>query len=291
MTDATLYPSVFGERHETELNLVALDAFTAFCRFADSFPMLSEERETALAKKLRDEADAEAARELVTSHLRLVARIAREHKGYGLPPEDLAQEGTVGLMKAVRRFDPERGARLAAYAVLWIKAEIQEYIQENWRLVKLASTKGLKKLFFGLQKTRAALGIESPGKGTALLAERLGVREDEVSEAESWFEGGELSTDLRVEDGACLGDVLADPSPSPEQVYETKRETEETEKGVNSALALLSERERLVVASRIMAEKKKSLAEIGEEIGVSQERVRQIEAGALKKMREALSNN
>jgi RNA polymerase sigma-32 factor len=255
--------------------------------------MLSAEDEHDLAVRLRDHQDLEAARSLVMSHLRFVVRIARGYNGYGLPQHDLIQEGTVGLMKAVRRFDPEMGVRLVSFAVHWIKAEIHEYILRNWRIVKVATTKAQRKLFFNLRSAKKRLGWFSQQEVNE-VAEDLGVKPETVLEMESRlanydvaFDGVDNADDdvPNAAPAAYLPDLRHEPSTLLERADSAAAQRDE----LYSALETLDARSRDILQRRWLNDGKETLHELADEYGVSAERIRQIEAAALKKLRQSLA--
>ncbi|MFO7578594.1 MAG: RNA polymerase sigma factor RpoH [Nitrosomonas halophila] len=255
---------------------------------ANNFPILSREEETSLAKRMREEGDITAAHQLVLSHLRVVIAIARGYLGYGLPHADLIQEGNVGLMKAVRRFDPERGVRLISFAIHWIKAEIHEFIMRNWRLVKIATTKHQRKLFFNLRSMKKSLDTMSQAEVTA-VAEQLGVKAEEVIEMETRFSGRDISLEPLSdnEDEVCASPItyLTDGS-DPSKVLEQEELEQITHARLKDSLEHLDARSRRIIEARWLREEKSAtLHELADELGVSAERVRQIEAKAMQKMR------
>ena len=266
----------------------------AYVSAAFQLPMLSAEEEHALALRLRERNDLAAARALVLSHLRFVVRIARGYSGYGLPQNDLIQEGTVGLMKAVKRFDPDMGVRLVSFAVHWIKAEIHEYILRNWRIVKIATTKAQRKLFFNLRSSKKRLGWFSRQE-IEDVAEDLGVKPETVVEMESRLANYDVSYDASPEDGdddgaplapaAYLPDLRHEPSAMLERL--DSRESERDQ--LYAALDALDSRSRDIVQRRWLGDGKETLHELAAEYGVSAERIRQIEAAAMKKLRAALA--
>jgi RNA polymerase sigma-32 factor len=268
----------------------------AYIQAANRFPMLSEAEETALAKRFRDEGDVEAARELVLSHLRLVVSIARGYMGYGLPHADLIQEGNIGLMKAVKRFDPERGVRLVSFAIHWVKAEIHEYILKNWRLVKVATTKAQRKLFFNLRSLKNSFeGVEtlSPSQVTQ-VATQLGVKPEEVVEMETRMSGGrEIALEGNTDDGEDAYapiDYLADSRYEPGTVMEQRQLAHLQGDGLSGALEALDPRSRRIIEARWLHDgEAATLHELAAEFGVSAERIRQIETKALQKMRGVLA--
>lgn len=256
------------------------------------FPILSQEEEVRLARSLRDEGSINAARQLVLSHLRLVVAIARGYNGYGLPQADLIQEGNIGLMKAVKRFDPERGVRLVSFAVHWIKAEIHEFILRNWRLVKIATTKAQRKLFFNLRSMKQVLNTLNPEEVDA-VAQKLGVKADEVVEMETRFSGRDISLEPLSEDD---DDEIFSPiayltdGSEPSDVLEAKQTDRLRGEGLEQALESLDSRSRHIIEARWLREKGgATLHELADELGVSAERVRQIEAKAMQKMRTAMA--
>lgn len=269
--------------------LPSLRDLRSYVREVNGFPMLSAEREEHCVRALRELGSIEAAKELVLSHLRLVAKIAREHAGYGLPQEDLIQEGNVGLMLAVKKFEPSHGVRLAAYASVWIRSEIQEYVLSNWRMVKIGSAKGLRKLFFNLRRLQEELhGLPRLRQKTEIAA-LLRVEEDEVESAVQWFAGGEarLVEPEADQEGHGAAPVLPAPEASrPDRAAEEREREWKLPQKIKLAMDALDPREREVVGARHPASGKAStLGELACRLGVSIERVRQIEAAALKKMR------
>lgn len=268
----------------------------AYIQAASRVPMLAEEEEIQLARRFRDEEDLEAARQLVLSHLRLVISIARGYLGYGLPHADLIQEGNVGLMKAVKRFDPERGVRLVSFAIHWIKAEIHEYILKNWRLVKVATTKAQRKLFFNLRSLKNNFeGNHSLSpEQTTEIAEQLGVKPEEVQEMETRMTGRDLALDREQddhEDSFAPIDYLADSHYEPTQIIEGKEYARLQDEGLRTALENLDTRSRRIIEARWLAEgETATLHDLAAEFQVSAERIRQIEVKALQKMRGLLAS-
>lgn len=260
-----------------------------YIQSANRFPILSQEEETRLARRLRDEDDINAARQLVLSHLRVVVSIARGYKGYGLPQADLIQEGNIGLMKAVKRYDPERGVRLVSFAVHWIKAEINEFILRNWRLVKIAATKAQRKLFFNLRSMKQSLDTMNPKEVTA-VAKQLGVKAEEVVEMETRFSGRDISIEPLSQDNdeTCSYSPIAylTNGDEPSKVLETQQNSQLRGKGLEHALANLDTRSRRIIEARWLREKGTvTLHKLADELGVSAERIRQIEVKAMQKMR------
>lgn len=270
----------------------ALGTIDAYISSVNRLPVLSAERETELGRRLRDQEDLGAARELILSHLRLVVSVARQYLGYGLPHADLIQEGNVGLMKAVKRFDPERGVRLVSFAVHWIKAEIHEYIIRNWRLVKVATTKAQRKLFFNLRSMRPDGQTLDPEK-VDHIARELNVRREDVSEMEVRLSGRDMSLENQDDDDdsyAPIAYLSDDGRQEPTRVLERAARDELQSTGLNTALEALDARSRRIVEARwLQDDGGATLHELAQEFGVSAERIRQIEAAALKKMRGNLA--
>jgi RNA polymerase sigma-32 factor len=290
----------------------SLGNLDAYVSAIHRLPLLSAHEETELARTLRDKGDLQAAGRLVLSHLRLVVSISRQYMGYGLPQGDLIQEGNVGLMKAVKRFDPEQGVRLVSYAMHWIKAEIHEYILKNWRMVKLATTKAQRKLFFNLRSMKQGLkqgqseGLNGEGETfrntltpseVEHVARELGVKAEEVVEMETRMAGGDVALEPQTDDGeesyAPIA-YLADDTHEPTRAIEARHRDWLASDGIGSALGVLDARSRRIVEERWLKVNDDSsggmtLHELAAEYGVSAERIRQIEVAALKKMRKALA--
>jgi RNA polymerase sigma-32 factor len=270
---------------------ISAGSIEAYVQAVNRIPMLTAEREHALALRLHEHNDLEAARELVLSHLRLVVSVARGYLGYGLPHADLIQEGNIGLMKAVKRFDPSRNVRLVSFAIHWIKAEIHEYILRNWRLVKVATTKAQRKLFFNLRSMKQGLAPLSAGELGRVAAE-LKVKPEEVAEMESRLSGREVAFEADDGDDESYAPVhwlAADPESEPSRVLEAE-ETERLETaGLRAALATLDARSRRIVEARWLREKNPAtLHDLAAEFKVSAERIRQLEAKALEKMKKVM---
>jgi RNA polymerase sigma-32 factor len=263
----------------------------AYIQTVNRFPMLSAEEERRLALRWREHEDLDAARQLVLSHLRLVVAIARGYLGYGLPHGDLIQEGSIGLMKAVKRFDPDRNVRLVSFAIHWIKAEIHEYILRNWRLVKLATTKAQRKLFFNLRSMKKDLGPMS-GKDIERVADELRVKPEEVVEMETRLSGQDIAFEADQDDEEAYAPVhylAADRDAEPLAQLEAKEEASVGAAGLDEALKSLDARSRRIIESRWLREKNAlTLHDLAAEFKVSAERIRQIEAKALERMRKAL---
>ena len=265
----------------------------AYIRAVQQYPMLTEQEEQNLARRLRDEDDLDAARQLIVSHLRLVVSTARQYLGYGLPHADLIQEGNIGLMKAVKRFDPERGVRLVSFAMHWIKAEIHEYVLKNWRLVKVATTKAQRKLFFNLRSMKGNASHLDQAT-TQAIASQLNVSEADVREMDMRLTGRDIALDpgpdVSDEDSFAPIDYLADDSMEPTAVLEDRARDHLHSDGLQQALSKLDDRSRHIVQARWLADDGgATLQELADEYGVSAERVRQIEAKALKSLRTHLA--
>jgi RNA polymerase sigma-32 factor len=277
-------------RPSTELVLAGpVGSLDAYVERVSRIAVLTREEEAALARRLRSDGDLDAARQLVLSHLRFVVHIARGYSGYGLPVGDLIQEGNVGLMKAVKRFDPDVGVRLVSFAVHWIRAEIHEYVLRNWRLVKIATTKAQRKLFFNLRRFKKNLGWLTESETRAIAAD-LGVTASEVTDMEQRLSSRDLSfdpaPDADEEDGAYSPSAyLPHPEADPSVAVEREQWDEDTADRLASAMETLDERSQHILRSRWMTEQKATLHELADQYGVSAERIRQIEANAIKKLR------
>jgi len=270
------------------------DSFSMYQQSIQEIPFLTKDEEHELGMRLKNDNDLEAAKKLILSHLKLVMKIARSYSGYGLPHSDLVQEGNIGLMKAVKKFDVDRGVRLVSYAMFWIKAEIQEYVVKNWRLVKMATTKAQRKLFFNLRSLRSSLqplGLEE----IKSIAKELNVKEDEVREMEFRFSGQEISIDYSNDDSdedqfrpiAYLKDLAMSPS---ERIEKLEAESNNT-KNLNNALKKLDSRSREIVEARWLKEDKTdTLHELAKKYKVSAERIRQIEQNAMKKIKALITS-
>ncbi|MCC7486539.1 MAG: RNA polymerase sigma factor RpoH [Burkholderiales bacterium] len=260
----------------------------SYIQAVNSFPILSQEEETALARRLREHGDLEAARRLVVSHLRVVVAIARGYMGYGLPQADLIQEGNIGLMKAVKRFDPERGVRLVSFAVYWIRAEMHEFILRNWRIVKVATTKAQRKLFFNLRSLKQGLGSLG-ADDVKRIARQLRVSPDDVAEMETRLGGQDLALESSTDDDeAAYAPIayLAAENAEPGRALEEAQGAERDSAGLARALQALDARSRRIIEARWLAERDPAtLHDLARELGVSAERVRQIEAKALARMK------
>ena len=273
---------------------VNLGNIEAYISAVNHLPLLTPEEELSLARRLRNENDLAAAQALIVSHLRLVVSIARGYLGYGLPHADLIQEGNVGLMKAVKRFDPEQGVRLVSYAMHWIKAEIHEYILRNWRMVKLATTKAQRKLFFNLRSHKTGLDAMTPDQVNDLAA-TLKVKREEVIEMEMRMAGRDVALEAPTDDEddhyAPISYLSAEHS-EPHKVLEAKQFDHLQSEGLEAALAKLDDRSRRIVEARWLANDDGSgatLHELADEFGVSAELIRQIETAAMKKMKASLA--
>jgi RNA polymerase sigma-32 factor len=269
--------------------LGSIDSYDRYMQSIRAIPSLTAEEEMALGMRLKKSNDLEAAKTLILSHLKLVAKVAKGYSGYGLPQSDLVQEGNIGLMKAVKRFDPERGVRLVSFAIYWIKAEIQEYIVKNWRLVKTATTKAQRKLFFNLRSMKKTI---QPLKSDEInsIAKELNVKPEDVREMEYRFNGNEISLDYGSDESE--DDVyrpiayLKDETPEPSEQMEIDQSEGNSLSSLNKALLSLDERSRLILEERWLKDKDAStLHELADKLGVSAERIRQIEQAAMKKIK------
>ncbi len=279
--------------------LPALKAESGLSHYLDEirrFPMLEPQEEYMLARSWREHGDREAAHKLVTSHLRLVAKIAMGYRGYGLPISEVISEGNVGLMQAVKRFEPEKGFRLATYAMWWIKAAIQEYILRSWSLVKMGTTANQKKLFFNLRKAKSKISALEEGDlrpdQVQIIAKRLGVTEQDVVDMNRRL-GGDLSLNAPIRDDGESGewqDWLVDNAPNQERILAESQESDNRHKALISALDVLNDRERRIFEARRLADDPITLEDLAAEFGVSRERVRQIEVRAFEKVQKAVKS-
>jgi RNA polymerase sigma-32 factor len=283
-------------RAATVLILAAESGLTHYFAQIRRFPMLERQEEYVLAKRWREHGDRDAAHKLVTSHLRLVTKIARDYRGYGLPISEAISEGNVGLMQAVERFEPEKGFRLATYAVWWIKAAIQEYILRSWSLVKMGTTVNQKKVFFNLRKAKSKISALEEGDlrpdQVKLIAKRLGVTEQDVVDMNRRL-GGDASLNAAIREDGNSGewqDWLVDESPDQETTLALSEEFDNRRKTLSDALTVLNERERRIFETRRLAEEQITLVELAEEFGVTRERVRQIEVSAFEKVQNAVKH-
>ena len=277
---------------QRNLVLVPQGSLEGYIQAVNSIPMLTAEKERELAEQLQNHGDLEAARQLVMSHLRFVVHIARNYSGYGLPQADLVQEGNIGLMKAVKRFDPTVGVRLVSFAVHWIKAEIHEYVLRNWRMVKVATTKAQRKLFYNLRKNKKRLGWFNQDE-VRTVANELGVSPEDVTEMEARMSGQDHSFD-GYDDDDCESNFapaqyLEDKSSDLAAVYENSNWDNHAEHRLTYALQGLDERSQQIIRARWLDEDNKlTLQELADRYGVSAERVRQLEKNALKKLKDVL---
>jgi RNA polymerase sigma-32 factor len=276
--------------------MTAEGGLTRYLEEIRRFPMLEPQQEFMLAKRWKEHGDRGAAHQLVTSHLRLVAKIAMGYRGYGLPISEVISEGNVGLMQAVKRFEPDKGFRLATYAMWWIKASIQEYILRSWSLVKMGTTANQKKLFFNLRKAKSKISALQEGDlrpdQVQIIAKRLGVTEQDVIDMNRRL-GGDASLNAPIREDGDSGewqDWLADDSESQETVMAAHEELDNRRKALSSALGVLNDRERRIFEARRLADDPVTLEELAEEFGVSRERVRQIEVRAFEKVQKAVKN-
>ena len=279
----------------TSMALVSADSLDSYIQSVNSYPMLSAEQERELAERLHDDGDLNSAKGLVMSHLRFVVHVARGYSGYGLPMADLVQEGNIGLMKAVKRFNPEVGVRLVSFAVHWIKAEIHEYVLRNWRIVKVATTKAQRKLFFNLRKSKKRLGWFNNSE-VEMVAEQLGVEPSEVREMESRLAAQDPTFEMPSEDDdRDSGHVapvyfLEDKSSDVALSYEENNWEAHANNRLSRALGSLDERSQHIVRSRWLDEEKTTLQELADHYGVSAERIRQLEKNAMKKLKDAVGD-
>jgi RNA polymerase sigma-32 factor len=283
--------------HVAALPIVTAEGgLTRYLEEIRRFPMLEPQEEFMLAKRWREHGDRDAAHRLVTSHLRLVAKIAMGYRGYGLPISEVISEGNVGLMQAVKRFEPDKGFRLATYAMWWIKASIQEYILRSWSLVKMGTTANQKKLFFNLRKAKSKISALQEGDlrpdQVKLIAKRLGVTEQDVVDMNRRL-GGDASLNAPIRDDGDAGewqDWLADEGESQETVMAESEELDNRRKALTAALDVLNDRERRIFEARRLADEPVTLEDLAAEFGVSRERVRQIEVRAFEKVQKAVKN-
>ena len=266
---------------------VSLGSLDHYMQAVNRFPLLTAEQETALGRRWKAHEDVDAARELVLSHLRLVVAVSRNYLGYGLPQADLIQEGNVGLMKAVRRFDPERGVRLVSFALHWIRAEMHEYVLRNWRLVKLATTKAQRKLFFNLRSMKGSSAALTRKEADS-IARELGVKTEEVLEMEMRLGGNDVALDPAPGDEESVTPIayLTDTEDEPVQILERAETARNRSVGLQRAMAKLDDRSRRIIEARWLKEEDPAtLQDLADEYGVSAERIRQIESKAIKTMR------
>jgi RNA polymerase sigma-32 factor len=276
--------------------LTAEPGFTHYVEEIRGFPMLERQEEYMLAKRWREHGDRGAAHKLVTSHLRLVTKIARDYRGYGLPISEVISEGNVGLMQAVKRFEPEKGFRLATYAMWWIKAAIQEYILRSWSLVKMGTTANQKKLFFNLRKAKSKISALEEGDlrpdQVKLIAKRLGVTEQDVVDMNRRL-GGDVSLNAPIREDGDSGewqDWLVDDVSDQETRLAESEESDNRRKALGDALSVLNDRERRIFEARRLADDPITLEDLAAEFGVSRERVRQIEVRAFEKVQRAVKS-
>jgi RNA polymerase sigma-32 factor len=278
------------------MNAIALrEPINIFLNEIEKYPVLDKEEEYKLAVKYHEEKDLESANTLVVSNLRFVVKIAREYMSYGFPLSDLVQEGTIGLMKAVKKFDPYKGYRLISYAVWWIRACIQNHIMKFWSQVKIGTTQSQRKLFHKIGKARKELNIESSemtAEEVSKVAKLFGVKDRDVIDMEFRMASRDYSLDATsTEDNSVTYlDVLSDPRATQQEVLESIEASELSSSGIKTGFEKLSPREQKVIESRYLKNPPEKLRELGEELGISKERVRQIEVGALKKLKGAVEN-
>ncbi|MEQ8247261.1 MAG: RNA polymerase sigma factor RpoH [Alphaproteobacteria bacterium] len=283
-------------RTTTIPSVSAEGSLSSYLQAIRKFPMLTPDEEFMLAKRWREHEDSEAAHKLVTSHLRLVAKIAMGYRGYGLPVSELISEGNVGMMQAVKRFDPDRGFRLATYAMWWIRASIQEYILHSWSLVKMGTTAAQKKLFFNLRKVKGQINALEEGDlhpdNVKEIAERLSVSETEVVNMNRRLSASDhsLNAPMRIDGDGEWMDWLEDEAPSQETVLADSEELESRRGLLNDALKTLNEREQHILTERRLKEEPSTLEELSQTYDISRERVRQIEVRAFEKLQKAMRN-
>lgn len=298
MSDASIPSAVMkNDNHALALSFSGqLGNIDEYITAVNAFPMLSHEEEISLARRLKEQQDLTAAHALVMSHLRLVVSIARKYMGYGLPHADLIQEGNIGLMKAVKRFDVDQGVRLVSYAVHWIRAEIHEYVLKNWRLVKITTTKAHRKLFFNLRSHKKDGVASMSPEQVDELAQKLNVKAAEVIEMETRLSGRDVALDSPTDDEDDYfspSAYLSSENSEPTHILAAQENDRLQTEGLSTALASLDDRSRRIVEARWLASDDGSgmtLHELADEFGVSAERIRQIEASAMKKMKAALAN-
>ena len=270
----------------------SLGSLDHYIQAVNRFPLLTAEQEVALGRRWKNHEDVDAARQLVLSHLRLVVAVSRNYLGYGLPQADLIQEGNIGLMKAVHRFDPERGVRLVSFALHWIRAEIHEHVLRNWRLVKIATTKAQRKLFFNLRSMKRTSAALTRAEAKT-IAKKLGVKPEEVLEMETRIAGGDVSLDPTPGDEDAITPIayLADPDEEPAEILERRQTASNRSKGLRTAMAQLDDRSRRIIEARWLREDDDAatLQELANEYGVSAERIRQIESKAMKTMKMSMA--
>ena len=270
---------------------------SSYLRSIRRFPMLSIEEEFTLAKRLQEEGDTEAAHKLVTSHLRLVAKIAMGYRGYGLPLSELISEGNIGMMQAVKKFDPDKGFRLATYAMWWIRASIQEYILHSWSLVKMGTTAAQKKLFFNLKKIKGQLNAMEEGdlhpKNLEKIAEKLNVSKQEVINMNRRLASSDrsLNTPMHLDSDGDWIDWIEDDAPNQEVIVSEKDEFDKRYKLLKDSMDVLNEREKHIISQRRLRDDPLTLEELSEEYKISRERVRQIEVRAFEKLQEAVKSS
>lgn len=276
---------------EAQMMLIPQGNLEGYIRAANEYPMLTAEEEKDLAERLYYNEDLDAAKALILSHLRFVIHVARSYAGYGLPQADLIQEGNIGLMKAVKRFNPEVGVRLVSFAVHWIKAEIHEYVLRNWRIVKVATTKAQRKLFFNLRKTKQRLGWFNDNE-VDLVANELGVSKEDVIEMESRMTGADVGFDLSNdddEDSFVPSMYLEDKSSNFAAELESENFENQAVDQLSSAMETLDARSQDIIKTRWLDENKATLHDLAAKYNISAERVRQLETNALKKLKSAVS--
>tara|TARA_Y100000590_G_scaffold368559_1_gene429302 strand:+ start:2470 stop:3375 length:906 start_codon:yes stop_codon:yes gene_type:complete len=284
----------------TNLPSITEGSLTSYLEKIKKFPMLEAEEEYMLAKSWKERGNLKSAHKLVTSHLRLVARVAMGYRGYGLPVSELVSEGNIGLMQAVRKFDPDKGFRLATYAIWWIKASMQEYIIRSWSLVKMGTTTAQKKLFFNLKKMRNQISPLSQGdlknEHVEEISKRLDVKKEEVISMNRRMQGGDksLNAPINAHDGDDKGDWqdwIADKTLDQELLLSQRQEMTKRKELMENSLGILNERERKILSARRLSEEKVTLDDLSKKYKISRERIRQIETSAFEKLQKAMLNS
>ena len=279
-----------GTSLQRTMALIPQGSLEGYTQAVNSIPVLSAEEERELAERLQQDGDLEAARQLVMSHLRFVVHVAKSYAGYGLPQADLVQEGNIGLMKAVKRFDPAHGVRLVSFAMHWIKAEIHEYVLKNWRMVRVATTKAQRKLFFNLRSMKPGSEALTPAQ-VGDISHQLSVKPTEVVEMETRLTGHDLALEAGSDDDEAFAPIayLQDNRNEPSRLLEARARDHLHGAGLQAALDALDARSRRIVEARWLAEDPATLHDLAAEFGVSAERIRQIESKAMQKMRTSLA--
>jgi RNA polymerase sigma-32 factor len=289
-----------GKTTKANIPSVSEGSLTSYLERIKKYPMLDSEEEYMLAKNWKDRGNLKSAHKLVTSHLRLVAKVAMGYRGYGLPVSELVSEGNIGLMQAVRKFDPDKGFRLATYAIWWIKASIQEYVIRSWSLVKMGTTTAQKKLFFNLKKIRNQIAPMSQGdlknEHVEEISKRLNVKDEEVISMNRRMLGGDKSLNAPInnsddEETGEWQDWVVDKNLDQELLFSQKQEMDERKKLMNSSLGILNDREKEILNARRLSDEKATLDDLSKKYKISRERIRQIESNAFEKLQKAMLNS